>query len=128
MNINSIFPNRWILMVQSILGFRSVKVIVDCIKQITPLKRSGKCEVTNGKTFSTLLQWGTKLGNNPIYCSFLTSQITSQILSLKIFDEFIELFTASFCFVNLFVKSDTGIGDGWTCTIDNASNACRWNG
>ena len=70
----------------------------------------------------------TKLGNNPIYCSFLTSQITSQILLLKIFDEFIELFTTSFRFVNLFVKSDTGIGDGWACTIDNAGNSCRWNG
>ena len=66
----------------------------------------------------------TKVGNNPIYGSISTSQI----LSLKFFDEFIELFTTSFCFVNLFVKSDAGIGDGWTCAIDNASNACRWNG
>ena len=70
----------------------------------------------------------TKLGNNPVYGSFLTSQITSQILSLKIFDEFIELFTASFCFVNLFVKSDARIGDGRACTIDNAGNASRRNG
>ena len=70
----------------------------------------------------------TKVENNQIYGSFLTSQITSQILLLKIFDEFIELFTTSFCFVNLFVKSDARIGDGRACTIDNAGNAGGRNG